>query len=375
MFFPPFYFSHTVSSSISVSATFDHNHTMMSNSYRVVRTTLAPMPAIKATLYQSLSRSVAPATGYAIIGSVARPRLHPSSSVQQPQLRCASSPSSSQRRHYYLSLPTTILNHRFHLDRHDVLSNSGGNTHFQWRNFARDRGGKRVQYPRHRNSNRDGIVNGKSRQSHNNITNDERYDKYSFGDADTGIIDTKESKKKILVVGSGGILGRTLVSHFGNRNACNWDVVGADVVPIDNDSSTSTTKELGLSDYICLSQDASIADLTGELFRGVSSYLQQQIVGGGRSDDKREKDKMFDAIVCASGGWAGDIDIATYLVEVSNSGKLCDVDVEEGFARKNAEIYERMMRMNYYPIVAASQIGRRFMKRGGESMELFYWCD
>jgi hypothetical protein len=248
------------------------------------------------------------------------------------------------------------------VNHYDSLSSSNNNCRFQWRHFARDRGGRRVHYPR----NKDGL-NGKSHSSNNyKNNNDDQFGKYSFGDADRGIIETKENKKKILVVGSAGILGKTLVSHFGG-DKCNWDVVGADVVAWENNDSPTpvmSSKALGLSEYICLPRESSLADLTGELFRGVSTYLQ---LPSGRRE-KREKDNLFDAIVCTSGGWAGDVDLADYLFEMSNTGASGDVDVEEGFATENAEICERMMRMNYYPIVAASQIGRRFMKRGGESV-------
>lgn len=128
--------------------------------------------------------------------------------------------------------------------------------------------------------------------------------------------------------------------------------MGADVL-----DQTKETK-LGLSNYILLPKDGSMADLTGELYRGVSSHLQ-----GGEST----KDKL-DAIICASGGWAGDVDIAdvmeNHLAEASSS-ELEDVDIEEEYARESAEVCERMMRMNYFPVVAGSQVGRRFMKRGG----------
>jgi hypothetical protein len=35
------------------------------------------------------------------------------------------------------------------------------------------------------------------------------------------------------------------------------------------------------------------------------------------------------------------------------------------YARESAEVVERMMRVNFYPIVAGSLVGSRFMNRGG----------
>jgi len=172
--------------------------------------------------------------------------------------------------------------------------------------------------------------------------------KYSFEDSDR--VEAKESKN-ILIIGSSGILGKTLVSNFGNLHK--WNVLGADVV-----EPSMSEKKSGLSDYISLPNDGSISDITGELYKGVSHSLH----GGDTRQNK------LDAIVCASGGWAGDVDITdmidNHLAETSSS-ELEDVDYEEEYARESAMVCERMMRMNYYPIVAGSQIGRRFMKRGG----------
>jgi hypothetical protein len=79
----------------------------------------------------------------------------------------------------------------------------------------------------------------------------------------------------------------------------------------------------------------------------VSAY-----VGGGGGDTPA----LLDAIVVASGGWEGDPADDDY-----------DDDDEEGCARRSAEVCERMMRANYFPVVAGELVGRRFLKRGGES--------
>mmetsp|Transcript_12014 Transcript_12014/g.22324 ORF Transcript_12014/g.22324 Transcript_12014/m.22324 type:complete len:406 (+) Transcript_12014:1-1218(+) len=173
-------------------------------------------------------------------------------------------------------------------------------------------------------------------------------DKYSFED-----VGKKQQRvdKNILVIGSSGILGKTLVSHFGHN--CDWNVIGADVL-----DPKQAADEKGLRDYIQLPKEGSMADLTGELYRGVSLHLQ-----GGESNENK-----LDAIVCASGGWAGDVDVAEMMenhLAKANSSELEDIDMEEEYARESAEVCERMMRVNYYPIVAGSQVGRRFMKPGG----------
>ncbi|KAL7526385.1 hypothetical protein ACHAXR_001466 [Thalassiosira sp. AJA248-18] len=212
---------------------------------------------------------------------------------------------------------------------HPILpTNQNGPYCQQSRNFARNkqRGG-------HQRNNNNGV----------------RFDKYDFDDVSKH---QRQEIKNILVIGSSGVLGKSLVSHFGEK--CKWNVMGADVLDPDDEAADGK----GLSDYICLPKEGSVADLTGELYRGVSFRMQ-----GGESNKNK-----FDAIVCASGGWAGDVDMTdmteNHLAE-ANSSELEDIDLEEEYARESAEVCERMMRVNYYPIVAGSQIGRRFMKRGG----------
>ena len=178
--------------------------------------------------------------------------------------------------------------------------------------------------------------------------------KYSFEDEDR--VAPQESKN-ILVIGSSGILGKTLVSHFGIKH--DWNVVGADILESDTKKEKS-----GLGEFIRLPKDGSMADLTVELYRGVSNTLK-----GGETNKTK-----LDAVVCASGGWAGDVDIANVMEKhlskdsANSSSEMDDedVDFEEEYVRESAEVCERMMRMNYYPIVAGSQVVGRFMKQGGK---------
>lgn len=174
----------------------------------------------------------------------------------------------------------------------------------------------------------------------------DHFDKYSFDDVDSK---PKEAKKNVLVIGSSGVLGRTLVSHFGN--SFQWNVLGADVVDPseDNDDSGGVSTTKGLSDYIWLPKDGSMADLTEELFKGVQS---------------KNRSKKLDAIVCASGGWMEDVLMGDVVARAKSNGDE-GVDLALEYARESAEVVERMMRVNFYPIVAGSLVGSRFMNRGG----------
>lgn len=258
--------------------------------------------------------------------------------VPTSQQRCASSLAPPR---YYSTTTTTQPKRQHHCKN---LSNTTTNNYSQQqRNFARGT---------HRSTNH---------QQQRGNRND-RFDTYSY---DGNVI--QKDTKNILIIGSSGILGKTLVSQFGNEK--DWNVLGADVaVPALDDidpTSEEGGEELELNDYISLSKSGSLADLTGELYRGVSSNLQ----GDDDASKNSSKHNKLDAIICASGGWAGDVDIANvmehHLADKANSGGLEDVDIEEEYARESAEVCERMMRMNYFPIVAGGQVGRRFMKRGG----------
>ena len=207
----------------------------------------------------------------------------------------------------------------------------------------------------------------------NKRSNKGKFDKYSFEDGTklTGknSQSSKKDDKNILVIGSCGILGNTLVKQFDNKKR--WNVVGADILD-PNDLQTSTTTSGG--GYVHLPSEGSLADLTSKLYTGV----QTNLLHDGAAKEITKDGNKLDAIIVASGGWAGDVDIATIMErhlsktnELEDDATTADGDVEEEIARESAMVCERMMRMNYFPIVAGGLIGRRFMKRGGKSMGMY----
>jgi NAD(P)-dependent dehydrogenase (short-subunit alcohol dehydrogenase family) len=287
--------------------------------------------------------------------------------------------------------------------RDDNKFNINGPPSFQRRYFARDRGGKRGYPPRTTSgssSNRFGGGRGEGigKKKKNDDYDDEsrttvsfkpstksnsdssKYERYTFDRNDRVVRNDNSSssssnndsnisqtKKNILVIGSAGILGHALVSHFTNNERC-WNVVGADVVTKDMEATTTVNDvSRRLKYYIQLPINGSLSDLTGELHRGVSSYIRNNISSSSSSsnrwmgeDDEEEDTSLLDAIVVASGGWASDI---TNEPPIPHSSQY-DVDDEE-YARTSALVCERMLRMNYYPIVAGSLLTNRFVKKGG----------
>ena len=65
----------------------------------------------------------------------------------------------------------------------------------------------------------------------------------------------------------------------------------------------------------------------------MAELTSRRLGGGGKKSDEA----CLDAMVCASGGWAGDVDLAemveSHLAD-SDRSKLEDVDIEEKYARE-----------------------------------------
>eukprot|EP00574_Skeletonema_japonicum_P013987 CAMPEP_0201720102 /NCGR_PEP_ID=MMETSP0593-20130828/5124_1 /ASSEMBLY_ACC=CAM_ASM_000672 /TAXON_ID=267983 /ORGANISM="Skeletonema japonicum, Strain CCMP2506" /LENGTH=401 /DNA_ID=CAMNT_0048210673 /DNA_START=54 /DNA_END=1257 /DNA_ORIENTATION=- len=175
----------------------------------------------------------------------------------------------------------------------------------------------------------------------------------------------KQPQKNILIIGSQGQLGKTLVSHFGNQ--MNWNVIGADVVdlnPENNEDDDIVVQSKGMKEYISLPQDGSVADLSVALYRGVSNYLSPN---KSANNNNKSAARGLDAIICASGGWMGDIDKFNFQHAIQDNELLEDIDVEEEYIRESTLVCEHMMKVNYYPVVAGGMIGQHFLHNDGNN--------
>ncbi len=252
----------------------------------------------------------------------------------------------------------------------------------QRRHFARDRGGRRGRLPRGGGGgtralagNDDGDVGGRRRSSRHDerfhdFDRDDRDDRVVYrrfdareDDYDCGIDDDRlgGGRRNVLIVGSSGVLGRALASHFSGGSR--WNVVGADVTT--NDIDVDDGEKVGddgsggrlLTEYVRLPMGGSLSDLSGALHRGVSAYVRGGGGVGKTSSSYSSSSSLLDAVVIAAGGWAGDVPVADYDDDKDDDGAKQ--------AMRSAEVCERMIRMNYFPVVAGSLVGLRFMKRGG----------
>lgn len=288
-----------------------------------------------------------------ILVATSRSALAPSSSsstaihLRSAATACGGATDDVNRQRSYSSLaatcstsPTTTEQYAtaHHQQHQHQLSSTN---HYQQRYFRNKRGGSKPH------------AKGRGGPPSSSGGDNSEFERYRFDDIDRA---KKRDGKNVLVIGSSGVLGKNLVSHFAKFD---WNVLGADVLPAgSDDGDNGSMMNDSNNNYICLPKDSSLSDLTGELYAGVSKSLK----GGDTFKTK------LDAIICASGGWAGDVDIADMMerhLADANGSELEDVDYEEEYARESAEVCERMMRVNYYPVVAGGQVGRRFMKRGG----------
>ena len=139
--------------------------------------------------------------------------------------------------------------------------------------------------------------------------------------------------KNILVLGSHGVLGSTIVNKFKGT----YNVLGADILSSDH-------PDVPEKNYISLPQHGSMTDLSVLLYRGVARHLT---------------DGKLDAVVVASGGWGGDVDSDDVPREE-----------EEQYIKEATGVIEQMMKVNYFPVVAGSLVGQRFMNANGELLSL-----
>ena len=135
-------------------------------------------------------------------------------------------------------------------------------------------------------------------------------------------------KKTALVVGSSGCLGSTVAKYLSRQEHMN--VIGADVVSFSDDSNTTA-----LHDFVPLAPNATLADLTESLAKGVEYSLNGETLS---------------AIVVASGAWQMDPTPPTAVDETRI--------VAQEQARVYGDAMETMMKVNFNPVVAAGFIAQ-----------------
>lgn len=158
------------------------------------------------------------------------------------------------------------------------------------------------------------------------------FSSYAYAD------DFDSDEKTALVLGSSGVLGKTLTKHL-SRNL-GMSVIGADVV------AGGENHESSLRAFIPMPTMGDKQVGLGEMTEALASGLCD-VMG-----DKRE----INAIVCASGGWHNDAEAPT--------ATSSDDDFIAG-ARSFGENIDSMMSANLYPVLAAGYAANRYMAEEG----------
>jgi NAD(P)-dependent dehydrogenase (short-subunit alcohol dehydrogenase family) len=155
--------------------------------------------------------------------------------------------------------------------------------------------------------------------------------------------DSNESRQKVaLVLGSSGCLGSAVVRHLSKN--LNMQVIGADVVGLPEDSSSSLDAFIELPTF---SQPAAVADVTTALVGGLAGILYNE--------------REIDAIICACGGWMGDPPLP--------KPDDTDDDFMKG-AQEYGNTINKMLEMNLYPVLAAGYAANRFMADEGKFIQI-----
>lgn len=124
---------------------------------------------------------------------------------------------------------------------------------------------------------------------------------------------TTHHDKNVLILGSSGALGSTIVSHLKQHYGCT--IIGADIAAAED--------SLSLDAFLPLSPN----DTASALHAGLKSL------------DKGTGNLKLNAIICANGGFLEDDD------------------------KNPASGHARMMEMNYYPVVAASSLLSQYITK------------
>mmetsp|Transcript_19202 Transcript_19202/g.27933 ORF Transcript_19202/g.27933 Transcript_19202/m.27933 type:complete len:360 (-) Transcript_19202:375-1454(-) len=169
------------------------------------------------------------------------------------------------------------------------------------------------------------------------------FSNFSFIDESSTKKQKTASNKTALILGSSGILGKTIVQHLSHD--LQMTIIGADVIdPVKK-------KDIDALDaFIPLQHTSNATELTKSLSLGMRNI-----------NDGKEKVVMVDAIICASGGWEGD-PTSSYL-----PGRLLEEDgiTPEMAAEEWGKVLDKMLQMNLHPVLAAGNVASTHMANQG----------
>ncbi len=155
-----------------------------------------------------------------------------------------------------------------------------------------------------------------------------------------------QEQKTALVLGSSGSLGSAVASQLKNYHDC--VVIGSDLYPPSEDRVGCIDAFIQLGEHD--SDDITVDQLIHGLQDGIANLYSD---AGGSGVE-------LDAIICASGGFAMDDD--------GNADGDGDGDGDGDSAGAGGKVYQDMLKMNYYPVVAAGEIAKQHMTTSNQGL-------
>lgn len=170
-----------------------------------------------------------------------------------------------------------------------------------------------------------------------------------------------QAQRTALILGSSGSLGSSIGAYLKSNHDC--IVIGSDIYPPPKDRIDSIDAFIQLPNGF--DSDANSNSISiDSLYHGLRDGLRNLY-------NDNDEGVRLDAIICANGGFAMDDD------------NFDDMDAFDDFfddqenkhdnkqPPKKGHVYETMLQMNYYPIVAAGELAKSYMSTKKDTSTLF----
>jgi NAD(P)-dependent dehydrogenase (short-subunit alcohol dehydrogenase family) len=176
------------------------------------------------------------------------------------------------------------------------------------------------------------------------------------------------NQKTALIIGSSGTLGSSIASQLQKYHNCT--IIGCDIHPPSQQRLDCIDAFIPLPDVDTLNSvgngtdDGGNGTTDGEDGNGGTEITIDSLIDGLQNGiqnlyGENTSNVGFDAIICASGGFAMDDD--------DDNDDNDDKDTSSNIGK----VYQKMFQMNYYPVVASAEIAKKHLHKSPKSSPLF----
>lgn len=164
----------------------------------------------------------------------------------------------------------------------------------------------------------------------------------------------RKTQRTALILGSSGSLGSSIASQLKSNHDC--IVIGSDIHPPSKERVDCIDAFIQLPSSGSGSSSSSSSITIDTLYHGLRDGLRNLY-------NDNDEDVQLDAIICANGGFAMDDDDD----EIDNHGdddkhdNNHDNNHDDKKQPNKGHVYESMLQMNYYPVIAAGEIAKSYM--------------